>query len=262
MVDYLSLLKDMSEEMKEAALEIYEAYSGKVAPKELGHRADLASAKAAMDFLIRDHLDFEVITEEGFEGYDGGGRPYLIVDPIDGTSNFSRGIPFSSISLAMAWEDSMDSVFVGMVRDLFRDDLFWGYRGKGSYLNGGRIRPRQTRSTLEAHFSININRAFPGKSRSLNVLPYVPYARHLGSAALEGCYVASGRIDAYIDLRGVLRVFDVAASQLIVKEAGGKLIIWQDGSREVVLSKIGGISIIAAATPYLMERITDLTGSY
>ncbi len=259
-MDYISLLKELSEAMYHAIWSTYEENINKVSPKELGHMVDLASAEAAEEYLRKEHLSYKVIVEEGFEDYRGDEEPTLIIDPIDGTSNFSRGIPFSSISLAVSSGDSISSVFTGLVRDLFRDDVYWAVKGEGAYLNGKRIHTRPTRNTLEAHFSVNINRAFPGKYRGLNILPYIPYARHFGSAALEGCYVASGKIDAYIDVRGTLRVFDIAAAQLIAREAGGKVLVRQGGSPNVTLSKIGGISIVVAATNYLMERITDLIG--
>ncbi len=259
-MDYISILRELSEEMYQAIWSTYERFQGKIPPKELGHKVDLASAYAAKDYLVREHLKLMVVAEEGFDDYNGKEKPILVLDPIDGTSNFSRGIPFSSISLALAEEDSLSHVFAGLVRDLFREEIYWAVRGEGAYLNNSRIRVKPTRNTVDAHFSVNINRAFPGKYIGLNILPYIPYSRHFGSAALEGCYVASGKIDAYIDVRGALRVFDIAAAYLITKEAGGKTHVLQNGSREVILTKVGGISVVFAATSHLMERISDLLG--
>ena len=257
-MSYLSFLKEASNIMYDEVWATYDKFKDKLDYSELGHKVDIASAFSLKNFLEKEHLRFMVISEEGFEDYKGTEKPLLIVDPVDGTSNFSRNIPFSSISLALAWEDNAKSIFIGLVKDLFRKDIYWAVKEEGAYLNNRRIHVSTTKSTVNAHFSININRAFPGKSRVLNILPYIPYARHFGSAALEGCFVASSKLDAYIDIRGKLRIFDIAASQFIVKEAGGKILLKQYGEYDVKPSVIGGISIIATSTNHLLERITDL----
>ena len=256
-MDYFSLLKEASNIMYEEVWSAYERFKDKTDPEDLGHKVDYASATALRDLLDKEHLKLIVISEEWFEDYKGVDKPILIVDPVDGTSNFSRGIPFSAISLALAWEDDMSSIFTGVVKDLFRKDIYWAEE-KGAYLNGRKIHVSPTRSTINAHFSVNINRAFPGKSPVLNILPYIPYARHFGSAALEGCFVASGKLDAYIDIRGKLRTFDIAASQFIVSKAGGKILLKQWNKDYVKLSEINGVSIIAVSTSHLLERVTDL----
>lgn len=257
-MDYLSILKEASNIMFNNVWDTYDRFRDKLDADELGHKVDIASADSLKSLLERDHLHLEVISEEGFEDYKGNEKPILIVDPVDGTSNFSRNIPFSSISLALSWDDDIDKIFVGVVKDLFRKDIYWAVKGKGAYINNSKIHVSNVKSTINAHFSININRAFPGKSTCLNLLPYIPYARHFGSAALEGCFVASGRLDAYIDIRDMLRIFDIAASQFIVREACGKILLKQYGGDKIKPSKVGGISIIAASTNHLLERITDL----
>jgi myo-inositol-1(or 4)-monophosphatase len=260
MMDFINILKEMSHRMMIEIWEVYDRYYDRLSPKEFGKKVDMASAQAAREYLEEEHLSFTVISEEGFENYKGGGTPILVVDPIDGTSNFSRNIPFSCISLALAWDNNMNSIRYGLVRDIFRDDVYWAVYGEGAYLNGKRIKVSKVKSTFEAHISVNINRAVIGKYSGLNILPHSSYARHFGSAALEGCFVASGRLDAFIDVRGVLRVFDIAAAQLIVREAGGKIYLTQFGKNRVLLNRIGGVSVVFTSTHYLMERISDLLG--
>ncbi len=261
MRDYRNLLNILIEATRIMYDAIWDEYNRvsktNVTLSEIANRVDNASASALENYL--EEIDFKprVISEEGFKTYNPKEDVILIVDPIDGTTNFVRGIPFSSISLALSRGNSINDIFIGVIKDIFRGDLFHAIKGMGSFLNNTRIHVSKVKSTAEAYISICINRAKPGRSSELNILPLIPYARHFGSAALEGAYVACGKIDLHVDVRGALRVFDIAASQLLVKEAGGKVLVWQNRSTNVDIFKIHGISIIEACSPHLLERAMD-----
>ncbi len=250
------ILRAASEYMADAILRNME--QGVEDPKEYGRRMDYISASALRDFLLDRGLRPRVISEEWFDDYEPGEDWILVVDPIDGTSNLSRGIPFSAVSLAIAESDSMEGVYAGMVRNIFTGETYIAYRGRGAYKDGREIRVSKTLKTIDAFISISIIHQYPGVSPTLELLRYTNYPRHFGSAALEDCMVAEGRLDAHVDVRGSLRVFDIAASQLIVREAGGHVWITQDDSRDVRLSRIYGIKIVSASTPHLLERLLDL----
>jgi len=250
------LLRAASEYMADAVLRHMEP--GPEDPKEYGRRMDYVSASALRDFLLDRGVRPRVISEEWFDDYEADEEWILVVDPIDGTSNLSRGIPFSAVSLAIADGGSMEDVYAGVVRNIFTGETYLAYRGRGAYKDGVAIRVSRTLKTIDAFISISIVHQYPGVSATLELLRYTNYPRHFGSAALEDCMVAEGHLDAHVDVRGSLRVFDIAASQLIVREAGGHVWITQDGSRDVILGRVYGIKIVSASTPHLLERLLDL----
>ncbi len=252
--ELLKHLINASSKMAKAALEAREYWFGKVEGKELESKIDYASVNTLKAYLSEHDLTFKVISEEGFEVGEGEGE-YLIVDPVDGTSNMCRGIPFTAISLAISKGDLIDDVYIGVVRDIFRDRVYWAIKNEGAYLDGKRIYVSKPKPLQRVFLSISITKASCGKSKVLNLLPLVRYPRYLGSASLELCFVASGVLDAFIDIRGSLRTFDIAAGQLIVKEAGGIVSILQHENKNVYLSKISGIAIIAASNKELLDNI-------
>ncbi len=254
------LLKRLAEEMYRAVLERLREGDRPENPKEFGRLMDYTSAGALRRVLEEIDVKPRVVSEEWFEDYVSTEDWLLVVDPIDGTSNLSRGVPFSAVSLAIANGRFMDDVYAGLVKNIFTGDEYFAYLGEGAYKNGSRIRVSKTLKTIDAFISLSIVHQYPGKSRTLDLLRYTNYPRHLGSAALEDCLVAEAVLDAHVDIRGSLRVFDIAASQLIVREAGGKVYLTQDWSREVDLLKIKGIRIVSASTPHLMEKILDILG--
>jgi len=258
-----SFLREAMELMYNAIWSEYDKISkrfrdGEISLKEFGKSIDYSSAKAFREYLDREGMKNRVISEEWFKDYNGNEYPVIIVDPLDGTSNFIRNIPFSTISIALSKTDSLKDVYAGMVMNLFTREVYFAFRGRGSFKNGRRIHVSNIHDTRISHMSIAITNAIPFKSPSLYIIRYTNYPRHFGSAALEDCFVAEGRLDAHIDIRGDLRVFDIAASQLIVSEAGGKVVIRQFDKPYISISKVGGIKIISASTPQLLERISEI----
>ena len=258
-----SLFVDAAEEMYINIMDVFErersrVFKGDITPKEFGRQIDYASASALKVFLEREGFRPRVYSEEWFRDYNPDLDAILIVDPVDGTSNISRGIRFSAISLAIADGPYLDNVYAGYVRNIFTGESYFGYSGVGAYKDGVALRVRPTLKTIDAFISIAITHEIPGVSKSLEILRYTNYPRHFGSAALEDCLVAEGVLDLHIDVRGSLRVYDVGASQLIVREAGGKVWIKQGIDDRVYIDKVGGLKIISAATPYLLEKTLDI----
>lgn len=255
--ELLKFLINVSGEMADAALKARELWHKKLDNKKLESKIDYAAANVLKKALSENNLSFKVISEEGFEDFKGSGD-YLIVDPVDGTSNFTRGIPYTAVSLAVSKDDSINGIYIGVVRDIYRKDVFWAVKGEGAYLNGKKIHVGKERPLDNSFVSICITRVSYESSNIFKLVPYVRYPRYLGSASLELCYVAMGKFDAFIDIRGSLRVFDVAAGQLIVREAGGVTVIKQDGEKHIRLSKVHGISIIAASNQNVINKILKI----
>ena len=182
---------------------------------------DDISEKVILELLEKEGRSFRVLSEECGEKVIGELPEYtIIIDPIDGTYNASFGIPFYSISLAISTKGPQDVCF-GYVKNLATGDVFYAEKGKGAFLNTERI---QISNKAEVNkFCISIYGYRPHIRETAILCKNVRRVRVLGSVALELCYVAAGKFDAFVDVRGSLRLTDVAAGKLIVEEAGGKV---------------------------------------
>ncbi len=151
------------------------------------------------------------------------GETVFIIDPIDGTTNFIHAFSHSAISVACA---SRGVVVFGAVYNPYLDEMFYAEKGKGAYRNGERISVSR-RKMKEAVFSFGSSPYYKDElGRRGFELAHALFKesadlRRLASAALDFCYVASGRLDMFFELR--LSPWDFAAGMLIVTEAGGKI---------------------------------------
>jgi myo-inositol-1(or 4)-monophosphatase len=167
-------------------------------------------------------VPLSVLSEErGVVEIAGGGPVRLVIDPIDGSLNAKRRIPLYSISIAVADGDDMSAVRFGYVSDFASGEEWWATHGEGAYCDGERI---EIASADHARLEIlGVESAHPrliAEHSDTLAATEADRMRMLGSAALSLCYVASARFDGLISLRA-MRSVDVAAGQLIVREAGG-----------------------------------------
>ncbi|NLZ76379.1 MAG: inositol monophosphatase [Spirochaetales bacterium] len=176
--------------------------------------------------LIKDtiRLSFPhdgIFGEEGGESGDVRSNRWVI-DPIDGTTNFFRGMPNYTISIA--WEEVPYHPLVGVVFNPRQNELFWAAKGEGAFLNGQRITVSSVRTLSEAIVIL----VPPHRRRDLadsyfetmrTIFAATSDLRSFGSCALELAYIAGGRVDGYYER--ALGYYDMAAGMLILQEAGG-----------------------------------------
>ncbi len=173
-----------------------------------------AAAEAVILARFRGE-DVRIVSEE--VGIEGDGRWTVVVDPIDGSLNAKRGIPFFSISVAVADGDTMDDVAFGYVYDFGAREEWTATRGGGALLGGAPIteRPKDEleilsfEATTTAYVSENAAR-FDGVAYRLRIM---------GSLAVTLCHLAAGRVDGVVSLKPA-RSVDIAAAQLLVREQG------------------------------------------
>lgn len=186
---------------------------------------DRLAEDAVVQQLETSELSFNLCSEEmGTE--DRGAERTLVVDPIDGTTNAVRGIPFYSISLAIA-TTGLEDVELGLVRNLPTGDTYLARRGQGATLNGRPIETRAFSPDAGVVSPIEVPDVLPALPKSVRT-PRHP--RGLGACSLELCLVGQGAMDVYLHTRTGLRIIDIAAGMLIAEEAGGS-VITPDGSR-------------------------------
>ncbi len=182
--------------------------------------ADIESEKMIKDFLL-DRFPYSFLGEES--GHDKGKEAELTwyIDPLDGTKNFVKRIPFFCVSVALG---SADDIILGVVYDPINDNMFWAVKGKGAYLNSERIKVSESSDLSKCIVALGLHfkhRQFlePFLNVYRDVFMQGAGIRHMGSAALEQCYVASGFLDGFLEVG--LSPWDVAAGSLIVREANG-----------------------------------------
>ena len=181
------------------------------------------AAEAAIIDVIRDHYpDHAILAEES--GASGEHEYQWIIDPLDGTTNYLHGFPVFSVSIAVARAGELEH---GVVYDPLRQEIFSASRGQGAQLDGRRI--RVSKRTSLGHSLISTG--FPYRANLEHLERYLKMLRvamletsgirRPGSAALDLCYVAAGRVDGFFELG--LSKWDIAAGALIIREAGGRI---------------------------------------
>lgn len=175
-----------------------------------------------LESLEREGASFVAVSEErGEVSFGEGGEARVVIDPIDGSLNARRTLPSHSLSIAVASGGSMADVEFAYVYDFGAAEEFVARRGAGAALGGEPIRVAEKREKLEV---LGLEAAEPGRAIPvLEALAGKVYRlRVVGSIAISAAYVAAGRFDAMLSLRPC-RSVDAAASQLIIREAGGSV---------------------------------------
>lgn len=175
-----------------------------------------------------------------------------IIDPLDGTTNFIHGFPCFSISIAL--KRGEQTIF-GLVYDPQREELFHAFHGKGAFRNDQPIRTSQQKMLNQAlvatGFPFRDKTTLPAYLKSFaEIFEHVAGIRRAGSAALDLCYTACGRVDAFWELG--LNTWDIAAGILIVREAGGIVSNFQGGQNYF---RSGNV---LAGNPFLHEKLLEL----
>jgi len=223
---------------------------------------DLAAENAIVDTLKQHDVSFTLVSEEsGVKEFGASaGECFVTVDPIDGTTNLIRGLPFYACSIAVSDKPMLEDVYAGIVADLFHDVTYTAFKGKGAYRGKKKIEPSKTVSLDDAVLGLDLNTYKVEKvaPRLTALIGKTKHIRHFGANALELCYVAEGLTDAFVDMRGKLRTTDVAAGFLIVKEAGGIVTSPDNQALNVELDPKRTLSFIASGNSQIHEKILSL----
>lgn len=187
---------------------------------------DKGSEEMIISLISRKYPDHSFLAEESGSSSAPSGPVLWIIDPLDGTANFARSIPFFSISIAAVREDA---VVAGVVFQPMTQELFVAEKTQGAYLNGKKLHVTDTQTwdeTLAASgFPYNVEEnPLHTIDRFAQIVSKGVPIRRLGSAALDLAYVAAGRFDVYWEAG--LHPWDMAAGKLLVEEAGGKITHW------------------------------------
>jgi len=176
---------------------------------------DKIAEEVALNFLKKSKIKVNILSEEiGF--IDNGSKYTFVLDPIDGTRNAYRGIPFYSVSIAIG-KTKISDVEYGIVKNIPTGDIFAAEKNHGAFFNSNKIGTPEV-PDKEPLSSLALGKNYDKVTLSLARKDKV---RSLGSASLEMCMVAIGALDYYVIGKEYIRVVDIAASTLFLREAGG-----------------------------------------
>ena len=188
---------------------------------DLVTKADENAEQAIKEVLRESFPNYGMLAEEGGK-LKGEGDVRWIVDPLDGTTNYAHGLPLFCASIALERESE---VILGVVHDPMANETYTAERGSGATLDGEPITVSDTDEPIQALLATGFPYDRDDMPAALDLFGrfamLTQSMRRLGSAALDLCYVATGRLDGYYE-RGV-KAWDIAAGTLIVREAGGKV---------------------------------------
>ena len=223
-------------------------------PADFVSKADLRAEQTIVNELKTARPQFGFILEEGADVAPADGyNSVWIIDPLDGTTNFIKGIPHFAVSIAIKVKGKLDQA---VVFDPIRGEIFTASRGKGAQLNGTRMR-------VKAHKDLSatiLATGFPFKQKQhtnaymamlSSLFQKTSDIRRAGSAALDLAYVAAGRVDGFFEIG--LKPWDTAAGELLVIEAGGLVTDFTGGHNH---TKSG--NIVATSPGLLKEILKDI----
>ena len=218
--------------------EIEKLQVSKKGPTDFVTNSDLKTERIIIEELKKAKPHYSIISEENGVENNKDKNNTWIIDPIDGTVNFLHGVPHFAISIALK---SNNEIISGLIFDPIKNEMFYAEKNNGAYFNNQRIRVSKKNEINNCLFVTG------GKIENEPDLPF----RKSGCAALDMAYVASGRYDGYF--QNNLKLWDIAAGIILVKEAGGIL-------NNIDLSINENIKIIASSPDInakLLEKLTN-----
>jgi len=223
---------------------------------DISRNIDIIAEKTVLDYLREINFECVVLGEEcGRVELSNNPKGFIIMDAIDGSANAVRGVPFFCSSLAFAVENKLSSVTDGVITNLANGEMYWASKDKGSFFNNKQIK---VHSKDPIYKIIGINTSGASVDLMQRLYPIFEkhnHIRHFGANALEMALFARGLMDVFIDLRNKIRIQDIAAGYIIIKEAGGLLLDANLNPLDADLSYKTRISFIAAANQKIIDDV-------
>jgi myo-inositol-1(or 4)-monophosphatase len=206
-------------------------------PANLVTEADLASQAKIFDFLHGLFPEHRFLGEEDLCCEEGDSPYRWIIDPLDGTSNYVHRFPYYAVSIGL---EADGELIAGAIYDPNRNEMFSAAAGQGATLNGTSIGVSGIKELRQAmcmaSLPVRVDRNHPAVLKFLDVLELAQTVQRTGSAALNLCAVACGRIEAFWSTS--LKPWDMAAGVLIAREAGGTVTATAGGNFDVRVSDL------------------------
>jgi myo-inositol-1(or 4)-monophosphatase len=256
LTDWLALCREAVDDVRHVLAELptradREPVVGKGEGGDETTAIDAAAERAVLArFASADDVTF--VSEE--VGRLGDGRTHVVIDPIDGSLNAKRGIGFFALSVAVASGGNMGDVQFGFVHDFGSEEEWTATRGEGARLNGHLLDGDLPKDRIEI-LSFEATRTALVAEKAVAVADLAYRLRIMGSLALSLCHLAAGRVDAVCSLKPA-RSVDIAAAQLLVRERGFAIDLFEDPPFDAApLDVVGRSRVVAAGTPELCQQL-------
>ena len=256
MTDWLAVCREAVEDVRGVLVELPTRAEREPVVGEGEGGDETTAVDAAAESVILARLKpiegTTIVSEE--VGILGNGPTRIVVDPIDGSLNAKRGIPFFSVSIAVAEGETMADVVFGYVYDFGSSEEWVAERGGGVRLNGAPLDGTRPKERIEIlSFEATLTSSIAEKAAAMVGLAY--RLRVMGSLALSLCHLSAGRVDAVCSLKAA-RAVDIAAAQLLVREQGLAMELPEAPPFGAAPLDLEGRSrVVAAATPEVCERL-------
>jgi len=265
LVDWEGLLKEASKRVQTVASrdsdhEVQRRVVGVGASGDKTLVIDREAESAAIDALVQAG-DVRVVSEERGEVGSRRSRWTVLLDPIDGSANFEKAIPFYCTSLAVAEGGRLSRTKHALVRNLVSGDVYYAEAGGGAEKNGRKITSSTVAELQDSVAAVDLSRAPRGVIEKL--VPLVVSVKrllHFGANALELCLLAEGNLDLFVDLRGRMRVTDLAGARVIAQEAGATITTGRGRELDAALNLEERLDVLAAANPGLHAKLLARVG--
>ncbi|HMI28271.1 MAG TPA: inositol monophosphatase family protein [Gaiellaceae bacterium] len=256
MTDWLGLCREAAADVRRVLAELpTRADREPIVGSGMGGDETTAIDQAAERVVLArfEHVDDVTFVSEEV-GTLGNGRTYVVIDPIDGSLNAKRGIGFFSLSVAVASGPTMGDVEFGFVHDFGTEEEWTAKRGEGARLNGNLLDGELPKDRIEI-LSFEATRTASVAEKAAAVVDLAYRLRIMGSLALSLCHLAAGRVDAVCSLKPA-RAVDIAAAQLLVRERGLAIDLFEDPPFAAAPLDVEGRSrVVAAGTPELCRQL-------
>jgi myo-inositol-1(or 4)-monophosphatase len=264
MVNWESILKEAAEQVQGISDSLKGRVSGlegqgRGAGGDITMKVDADAEKSIIDLVRGQVNDVRFVAEEAGVVGPSGATWTVIIDPIDGSANYARGLPFYCTSIAVVDGPSLEHVKHGVVRNLISEETYYAERGNGAERDGTPIRTSKMKKIQDSCVGIDMSKA--SRATVERLVPLIAAVRkpaHFGANALEQAFLADGKVDAFVDIRDRMRVVDFAAGYLIAKEAGAIMTDPQAGPVNTKIALDEKFNVVASANPVLHERIIKI----
>jgi len=255
--DWRSILHELSDNIQSKVLTVI-PQRGNLPNTKFKDLLDKQAQDAIVETLKEHEVSAKLVSEEGDVVF-GDGEYVITADPVDGTTNLSRGLQPSVLSISVATSPHQNDVIAGIIANFYTGETFYAEKNQGATLDGQPIRVAAPERYSRALISIDVSKGLRlGRTRRL-----LEESRHLrseGCTAMSLCHVASGTMDAHIDRRGIVRATDVSAGLLILGEAGGVYTVDGVLRGDFPLARDTHMELVAAGSKELLDEINSLMG--
>jgi myo-inositol-1(or 4)-monophosphatase len=264
MENWESILKEAGEQVQSISDRLKGRLSGleaqgQGAGGDITMKVDADAEKSIMDIVSGQVSDVRFVTEEAGVVGPPGATWTVIIDPIDGSANYARGLPFYCTSVAVLDGPTLEDAKFGMVRNLISEETYFAEKGRGAERDGAPIKTSKAKNLKDSCVGIDMSKA--PRATVERLVPLIAAVRkpaHFGANALEQAFLADGKVDAFVDIRDRMRVVDFAAGYLISKEAGA---VMSDPQGKPVNTKVSlqeKFNVVASCNPTLQEKILKI----